>query len=108
MVANGICVAVEVATGTDRMLNSVGPALAELFPGRAERAGLLYKASKPGQDMRVDVPVIGPDTIKGVADAGLRGVAVQSGGVMLLHRVETVELADRHGLFIWGVPEDSG
>ena len=107
-VVRGICVAVEAATGTDRMLSSVGPALAELFPGQEERAGLLYKAPKPGQDMRVDVPVIGPATIKGVADAGLRGLAVQAGGVMLLHRAETVELADRHGLFIWGVPEVSG
>ena len=108
VVVHGICVAVEAATGTDRMLSSVGLALAELFPGRLERAGLLYKAPKPGQDMRVDVPVIGPDTIKGVADAGLRGLAVQAGGVMLLHRAETVRVANRHGLFIWGVPEDSG
>ena len=108
VVVRGVCVAVEAATGTDRMLSSVGPALAELFPGRTERAGLLYKAPKPGQDMRVDVPVIGPATIKGVADAGLRGLAVQAGGVMLLHRNETVELADRRGLFIWGVPEDTG
>lgn len=108
VVAQGICVALEAATGTDRMLSSVGPALEELFPGRAERAGLLYKAPKPGQDMRVDVPVIGPATIKGVADAGLRGIAVQAGGVMLLRRAKSVELADRHGLFIWGVPEESG
>ena len=108
VVVRGICVAVEAATGTDRMLSSVGLALAELFPGRTERAGLLYKAPKPGQDMRVDVPVIGPATIKGVADAGLRGLAVQAGGVILLHRAETVRLANRHGLFIWGIPGGSG
>lgn len=108
VVVRGICVAVETTTGTDRMLSSVGLALAELFPGRTERAGLLYKAPKPGQDMRADVPVIGPATIQGVADAGLRGLAVQAGGVMVLHRAETVKLANRHGLFIWGVPEDSG
>ena len=108
VVVRGICVAVESATGTDRMLSSVGPALAELFPGQAERMGLLFKAPKPGQDMRVDVPVIGPATIRGVAEAGLRGIAVQSGGVMLLQRSESIELANSHGLFIWGVPEESG
>ena len=106
VVVHGICVAVESATGTDCMLATVGPAIERLFPHNSERVGLLYKAAKPGQDMRVDVPVVGPETVRRVARAGLRGIAVQSGGVMLLQRAEMIDLADMHGLFIWGIREE--
>ena len=46
--------------------------------------GVLFKGPKPGQDRRLDLPAIGPETVRGAAAAGLAGVAVEAGGVMIL------------------------
>ena len=63
--------------------------------------GTYYKAPKPGQDRRIDLPAIGPDTVHAAADAGLYGIAIEAGGVMILDRAKCVELADKLGLFLW-------
>ena len=62
---------------------------------------MLFKAPKPGQDRRVDLPAIGPGTLEGAAAAGLAGVAVEAGGVMILGFAATVAAADAAGLFLW-------
>jgi DUF1009 family protein len=69
---------------------------------RREREGVLVKAPKPGQEERVDMPVIGPDTVRSAADAGLAGIAVAAGRVLIAEREATIEAADTHGLFLWG------
>ena len=58
------------------------------------------------KSVRVDLPAIGPQTIKGAAAAGLAGVVVQAGSVLLIGRDETVAAADQAGLFLWGRPVD--
>lgn len=63
--------------------------------------GVLVKASKPGQDRRVDMPTIGPQTFMRAAEIGLRGVVVEAGGVMVLDPVGCVDIADAQGLFFW-------
>ena len=87
--------AIEATYGTDWMLGSL-----EHRPDRAT-GGTLYKAPKPGQDRRIDLPVIGPETVHAAADAGLYGIAIQAGGVMVLDREKAIEIADKAGLFIW-------
>ena len=67
----------------------------------AARAGLLYKAPKPDQDRRADLPAIGPRTAGAVAAAGLSGIVIEAGGVMVLDRDATVAALDRAGLFLW-------
>jgi DUF1009 family protein len=69
---------------------------------RIERAGVLVKAPKAGQDLRVDLPAIGPKTILNAARAGLTGVAIASGVTIVLNREDTVWEADRLGLFLLG------
>lgn len=99
VVAGGLCLAVEALSGTDAMLDSVAA-----LPGhlRAQgRAGLLYKAPKPGQDRRVDLPALGPQTVTRAHAARLKGLAWEAGGVMLLHRAQMIEQADALGLFLW-------
>ena len=64
--------------------------------------GVLYKAPKPGQDLRLDLPAIGPGTLRRAAAAGLAGVAVEARGVMVLGYAATVAAADSAGLFLWG------
>ncbi len=102
IVAQGVCLGVESIQGTDIMLAFVAETGAPFRPDRNGARGVLYKAPKPGQDRRFDLPAIGPDTMEGAARAGLAGVAVEAGGVMALSLGEAVAAADRRGLFIWG------
>jgi DUF1009 family protein len=103
VVVKGHVLAVEAAEGTDAMLARC----AGLRRGR-ERAGVLVKAPKPGQEERVDLPTIGPDTVHKAADAGLAGIAVAASRVLMADRAATVAAADEHGLFLFGQPWPSG
>lgn len=67
----------------------------------ADDGGILFKAPKPGQDRRADLPVIGAGTPDAVAAAGLSGIVIQAGGVMILDRARTVARCDALGLFLW-------
>lgn len=62
--------------------------------------GVLAKAPKPDQDLRVDMPTIGPDTVRRAAAAGLSGIAVASDGVIVLDRDEVARAADSAGLWV--------
>ena len=99
VVAGGICLGLESIQGTDALLDFVARTAAELRPAGAR--GVLFKAPKPGQDRRMDLPAIGPGTVDGAAAAGLAGVAVEAGGVMILDLAATVAAADAAGLFLW-------
>jgi hypothetical protein len=100
VVQQGLCLAVEALPGTDAMLAGVA-GLGALRPDGARGRGLFYKAAKPGQDMRMDLPTIGPDTVHAVAAAGLGGIVWQAGGVICLDRGGMIALADQAGLFLW-------
>jgi DUF1009 family protein len=103
VVAGGICLGVESIQGTDALLDFVARTPAAVRPGAP---GVLFKAPKPGQDRRMDLPAIGPDTLKRAAAAGLAGVAVETGGVMILDHAAAVAAADAAGLFLWGREPD--
>jgi DUF1009 family protein len=97
IVAGGLCLAVETLPGTDAMLE-----FATRHAGlRIGRGGVLYKAPKPGQDRRIDLPSIGPETVARAAGAGLSGIVWEAGGLILLDRVATVTAAEQAGLFLW-------
>jgi UDP-2,3-diacylglucosamine hydrolase len=101
VVAHGYVLAVEAAEGTDAMLRRCG----ELNGwGYAARKGVLVKRPKPGQDRRFDLPGIGPQTVELAAEAGLAGIAVEAGAVLLAEVGELVCKADERGLFLYGVP----
>ena len=68
---------------------------------RAGAGAVLYKAPKPGQDRRVDLPLIGPETAVAAAAAGLDGIILEAGGVMVLDLPRVVETLDRCGMFLW-------
>ena len=97
VIAGGQAIALEAAGGTDWMLASIA---GDRRPEGAS-GGVLYKAPKPLQDRRVDLPVIGPETVAGVKAAGLSGVVIASGGVMVLDLEMTIAAADACGLFLW-------
>jgi UDP-2,3-diacylglucosamine hydrolase len=103
VVAGGRVLAVEGPEGTDAMLDRV----AALRRSRRVRldgaAGVLVKRPKPGQDVRVDLPAIGPRTVARALRAGLRGIAVQAGAVVVVDRAATLLAADKAGMFLVGI-----
>jgi hypothetical protein len=100
VVQQGIVLAVEAIEGTDAMMRrSAG--LARPGPG-----GVLIKLVKPGQDRRADLPTIGPATLRGAAESGLRGVAFEAGGTLLTDKQGCIDAADATGLFLIGVGPD--
>lgn len=103
VVADHRIVAVEAAEGTDAMIERVGMLVeaGRLKLGKGD--GVLVKAPKLGQDLRVDMPAIGPDTLTRAAAAGLAGIAVKAGSVLVGDRARLASLADASGLFVEGI-----
>lgn len=96
-------IALEAAEGTQEMLARVADLRQR---GRLGTRGphVLFKAMKPQQDRRLDLPSIGIATIEQAREAGLSGIGLTAGGALLLGRENIVEAADRAGLFVTGMP----
>ena len=93
--------AIEGKFGTDWMLESL-----QARPNASEndpfaKGGIFYKAAKAGQDRRIDLPVVGVDTLAAAKKAGLDGLVVEQGGVMVLDLAAIERTADELGLFFW-------
>jgi DUF1009 family protein len=97
VVQQGLVLGVEAIEGTDALLDRVGPLR------RGGLGGVLVKIVKPGQDRRFDLPTIGVGTIERAARAGLRGIAVEAGGTIILDRPSCVAAADSADLFLLGL-----
>ncbi len=95
VVENNAVLAVEAIEGTDAAIARGG----SLGAGRA----VVVKVAKPEQDPRFDVPAVGPDTIRTMADAGCRWLAVEAGWVLLLERERLVAEAARAGIGVFGL-----
>ena len=99
VVAGGAVVAVEAMEGTDAMIERAG-ALA----GR----GVVVKMMRADQDLRYDLPTVGPATIEGMRRAGLTCLAVEAGRTLILEPETTLSLAGGYGIAVWGLPSPSG
>lgn len=96
VVKSGIVLAVEAIEGTDATIQ------------RGGRAGaVVVKVSKPQQDLRFDVPAIGPETVRVCTAAGIAVLALEAGKTLLLDQEELLQLADAHALSIVGVETDA-
>ena len=100
---------VEGPEGTDRMLARARMLGRRPFGyGSAQPGTVLVKCAKTGQDLRVDLPAIGPRTVANAAAAGCAGLAVQAGFTLIIDRPATIAAADRAGLFLLGLGADAG
>ncbi len=97
VVDEGIVLGVEAVEGTDALVERC--AILRKRPA----GGVLVKVKKPDQERRVDLPTVGPQTIRLAATASLSGIAVEAGQSLILDRDEVVRLADEMGLFVVGV-----
>jgi DUF1009 family protein len=104
VVIDGHVVGLEDIEGTDGLLARVAQ-LREQGRIRAKAGrGVLVKAPKSGQDLRFDMPTLGPQTIARAAAAGLAGIAIVAGNTIVAEPQLMVEAADAAGLFVTGLP----
>ncbi len=88
-------IAVEAIEGTDRMIERAGVL--------CKRDGwMLIKVAKPNQDMRFDVPTIGPDTISNLVRSGAKALIVEAGKTLVIDREQTLAEADKAGIVVVG------
>jgi DUF1009 family protein len=96
VVRHGTVLAVEAFEGTNACIRRGG----DLGNGKDV---MLVKVSKPNQDFRFDVPVIGPQTIETCAAAGISGIAIEAGKTLILEESAVAELCARHKIGIHAV-----
>lgn len=104
VVIDGHVVATEDIEGTDGLLARVAHLRAEgrirAKPGR----GVLVKMPKTTQDLRFDLPTLGPKTIDGIINAGLAGIGIVAGRTLIAEADVMTAKADRAGVFVIGLP----
>ena len=98
VVKNRAIMAVEAIEGTDACIRR---------GGQLGRGGVtVAKSAKPQQDMRFDVPGIGPDTIDSMIQAGAVALVIEAGRTLVVDREKMVEKADQHGITIVAMSGD--
>ena len=95
VVKNGRVLAIEAVEGTDAMLERV----ACLGGISVKRGGVILKSAQINQDKRVDMPTIGPDTIKNIVKANLSGIAITANDVIVLDFQQVIEIIEDNNLY---------
>jgi UDP-2,3-diacylglucosamine hydrolase len=104
VVIDGHVVGVEDIEGTDGLLARIARLRSEGRIRAPAARGVLVKAPKSGQDLRFDLPTVGPRTVEGAAAASLAGIAVAAGNTIAAEPQAMIEFADANGLFVTGLP----
>jgi UDP-2,3-diacylglucosamine hydrolase len=104
VVIDGHVVGVEDIEGTDGLLARVARLRREGRIRARTGRGALVKAPKSHQDLRFDLPTIGPRTIEGAAAAGLAGIAILAGNTIVVEPQAMIDTADAANLFLTGLP----
>lgn len=103
------CVAIEAMEGTDETIRRAGQLIQARRAARGSRLNLsggqltVVKVAKPNQDMRFDVPVVGPPTVESMIAAGATCLCISSAKTLMFDRHEMIALADKHKIAITAV-----
>ncbi len=87
-------IAIEGIEGTDETIKRAG--------FYSDRSNIIVKMSRPQQDMRVDIPTIGINTLKTAFENNVKGIVAESGKMMFLNQEECIKFANEHNMFIVG------
>ncbi|MBI2357621.1 MAG: UDP-2,3-diacylglucosamine diphosphatase LpxI [Deltaproteobacteria bacterium] len=98
VVKNRVILAVEAAEGTDEAIRRGGSL------GKGDI--VVVKVSKPGQDLRFDVPAVGTETVKALREHKRAVLAVEAGKTILLEKDQLIEEANRNKIVVVGVTGD--
>ncbi|MCM2344749.1 MAG: LpxI family protein, partial [Alphaproteobacteria bacterium] len=92
---------IEATEGTDELIRRCG------MYRKKGNSGVLVKLAKPGQDETLDLPTIGPDTVRLCAEAGMIGIVLETGRSLVVEPDEVSFLANQHKLFVMAItPEE--
>lgn len=97
IIANRYVLGIEAIEGTDNLIKRCAP----FIPN--PKSGVLVKIKKKNQEKRIDLPVIGENTIKNAHKANLAGIALEAGSSIIINKERVIEMADQLGLFIIGI-----
>lgn len=100
IVQQGLVLGVEGIEGTDELIRRCKEYR------RKGGGGVLVKLRKPKQDMRIDLPTIGPKSIERAHESGLEGLAIHAGNGLIVDEEDTISLANKYRMFIIGVNPD--
>jgi DUF1009 family protein len=100
VVGQGLCLGIETIQGTDAMLGFVGKSKSKFLPDPDGPKGVFIKAPKHGQDRRMDMPTIGPDTIRAVERAGLAGISVVKNDIQIIDLEQCISISNELGVFV--------
>lgn len=95
IVQGGVVLGVEAVEGTANLIKRCGE-----FKHSENYGGVLVKLSKPGQELRADLPTIGIETVKSMHMAGFKGIAIEANRAIFLDREESIAYANQHKMFI--------
>ena len=103
VVENGLVLGIETLQGTNELLKFVIKTSSHLRKDGS--GGIFVKRPKSNQNLRFDMPVVGPETIELACKAGLRGLVVSPRSVIVLDREKCIQIAEANDFFI--LAEDS-
>lgn len=103
VVREGVVLAVEAQEGTDAMLMRAGQLDTRYRSEQGGKIGALVKRAKPGQDLRIDLPVIGVRTVQLASEAGLSGIALEAGASLIIDSKRVIEAANKASICIFGL-----
>ena len=98
VIENGLVLGIETLQGTNALLSFVAKTSSDLRINGL--GGIFVKRPKANQDLRFDMPVVGPKTVELACKAGLRGLVISPDSVMLLERERCIEIAEANNFFI--------
>ncbi|HCU59134.1 MAG TPA: DUF1009 domain-containing protein [Alphaproteobacteria bacterium] len=97
VVQQGLVLGVEGIEGTDELIKRTAAYQ------RKGDAAVLIKLRKPQQDMRIDLPTIGLQTVENAHKSGFKGLAVHAGNALIVDEKEVIKLADKYKMFLIGI-----
>jgi DUF1009 family protein len=98
VVENRYILGIEAAEGTSNLIKR-----SKLLKKETKPYGVLVKMKKSSQDMRIDLPSIGVQTIEELKNSGLRGIAIKSGESFIIDIKDVIKQADKNKIFILGI-----
>ena len=95
IIENGVVLAVEAIEGTDALIERSSE-----YKRDRQKSGILIKYSKPGQELRMDLPTIGINTIKNLHEAGFKGLIIESKKAIFLDQKKVIEYENNHKMLV--------
>jgi len=97
IVQDGVVLGIEAAEGTDELIRRCAAYR------KKGNSGVLVKLAKPGQDESLDLPTIGPETVRLCAESGLVGIAIEAGRGLIVEQQEVSDLSNQHKIFVTAI-----